>query len=206
MATKDGLVKKTQLSQYGNPRSTGVIAINLDPTDALIGVALTTGEDHIILGTRDGMTIRFDEKEVRSMGRASRGVRGIKLRPNDEVVGMVIPDEKAALFTVCEMGYGKRTGVENYRAQSRGGVGLKNIKTSARNGKVVSLKSVQPGDDLMLITANGMIIRTGLDEIRSIGRNTQGVRLIKLKEDDKLVAAEKIAAEDLEGEEGEAGQ
>ena len=200
MATKDGLVKKTQLSQYGNPRSTGVIAINLDPTDALIGVALTTGSDHIILGTRDGMTIRFDEKEVRSMGRASRGVRGIKLRPNDEVVGMVIPDEKAALFTVCEMGYGKRTGVENYRSQTRGGVGLKNIKTSARNGKVVSLKSVQTGDDLMLITANGMIIRTGLDEIRSIGRNTQGVRLINLKEDDKLVAAEKIAAEDLEGE------
>ncbi|MBP8912469.1 MAG: DNA gyrase subunit A [Phycisphaerae bacterium] len=202
MATKDGLVKKTELSQYSNPRSSGVIAINLDPTDALIGVALTTGSDHIILGTSHGMTIRFDEKEVRSMGRASRGVRGIKLRPNDEVVGMVIPDEKAALFTVCEMGYGKRTAVENYRVQSRGGVGLINIKTSARNGKVVSLKSVLAGDDLMLITANGMIIRTGLDEIRSIGRNTQGVRLIKLKEGDKLVAAEKIAAEDLEDEEG----
>lgn len=206
MATKDGLVKKTELSQYGNPRSSGVIAINLDPTDALIGVALTTGSDHIILGTSHGMTIRFDEKEVRSMGRASRGVRGVKLRPNDQVVGMVIPDEKAALFTVCEMGYGKRTGVENYRCQTRGGMGLINIKTSTRNGKVVSLKSVQTGDDLMLITANGMIIRTGLDEIRSIGRNTQGVRLINLKDDDKLVAAEKIAAEDLEGEEGGAEQ
>ncbi|HSV99275.1 MAG TPA: DNA gyrase subunit A [Sedimentisphaerales bacterium] len=206
MATKDGLVKKTELSQYSNPRSSGVIAINLDPTDALIGVALTTGCDHIILGTNHGMTIRFDEKEVRSMGRASRGVRGIKLRANDEVVGMVIPDDKAALFTVCEMGYGKRTGVENYRCQTRGGVGLINIKTSSRNGKVVSLKSVQTGDDLMLITANGMIIRTGLDEIRSIGRNTQGVRLINLKDDDKLVAAEKIAAEDLEGEEGAAAQ
>jgi len=201
MATKNGLVKKTRLNQYSNPRSTGVIAINLDPNDALIGVALTTGSNHIILGTRDGMTIRFEEQEVRSMGRASRGVRGVKLRPGDEVVGMVIPEEKASLFTVCEMGYGKRTGVENYRSQTRGGVGLKNIKTSARNGKVVALKSVQVGDDLMLITANGMIIRTGLDEIRSIGRNTQGVRLIKLKEDDKLVAAEKIAAEDLEGEE-----
>ena len=204
MATKNGLVKKTRLSQYSNPRSSGVIAINLDPNDAVIGVTLTTGKDHIILGTHDGMTIRFNEKEVRSMGRASRGVRGIKLRPGDEVVGMVIPDEKAALFTVCENGYGKRTGVENYRSQTRGGVGLKNIKTSARNGKVVSLKSVQTGDDLMLITANGMIIRTGLDQIRSIGRNTQGVRLIKLKEGDKLVAAEKIAAEDLEGDEGEA--
>jgi DNA gyrase subunit A len=203
MATKNGLVKKTRLSQYSNPRSSGVIAINLDPNDAVIGVSLTLGEDHIILGTHDGMTIRFNGREVRSMGRASRGVRGIKLRPGDEVVGMVIPDEKAALFTVCENGYGKRTGVENYRSQTRGGVGLKNIKTSARNGKVVALKSVQTGDDLMLITANGMIIRTGLEEIRSIGRNTQGVRLINLKEDDKLVAAEKIAAEDLEGSEGE---
>jgi len=203
MATKNGLVKKTRLSQYSNPRASGVIAINLDPNDAVIGVALTLDKDHIILGTHDGMTIQFNGKEVRSMGRASRGVRGIKLRPGDEVVGMVIPDDKASLFTVCENGYGKRTGVENYRSQTRGGVGLKNIKTSARNGKVVSLKSVQTGDDLMLITANGMIIRTGLDEIRSIGRNTQGVRLIKLKEGDKLVAAEKIAAEDLEPGEDE---
>ncbi len=203
MATKNGLVKKTRLNAYSNPRSTGVIAINLDPTDALIGVALTTGHDHVILGTRDGMTIRFQEQEVRSMGRASRGVRGIKLRSGDEVVGMVIPDEKAALFTVCENGYGKRTGVENYRPQTRGGLGLKNIKTSDRNGKVVALKSVQAGDDLMLITANGMVIRTGLDEIRSIGRNTQGVRLIKLKPEDKLVAAEKIAAEDLDDSQAE---
>jgi DNA gyrase subunit A len=200
MATKNGLVKKTKLGQYSNPRGSGVIAINLDPNDAVIGVALTTDKDHIILGTRDGMTIQFKGTEARSMGRASRGVRGIKLRPGDEVVGMVIPDEKAALFTVCENGYGKRTGVENYHPQARGGVGLKNIKTSARNGKVVALESVQAGDDLMLITANGMVIRTGLEEVRSIGRNTQGVRLIKLKEGDKLVAAEKIAAADLEGE------
>ena len=204
MATKNGLVKKTRLSQYGNPRATGVIAINLDPNDAVIGVSLTVGHDHIILGTRDGMTIRFDEQQVRSMGRASRGVRGIKLRPGDEVVGMVVPTEKASLFTVCENGYGKRTGVDSYRSQTRGGVGLKNIKTSARNGKVVALKAVEVGDDLMLITTGGMIIRTGLDEIRSIGRNTQGVRLIKLKPEDKLVAAEKIAAEDLEGD-GEPG-
>ena len=196
MATQNGIVKKTRLAAYGNPRQTGVIAINLDPTDDLIGVALTTGEDDIVLGTRDGMTIRFDEKQVRSMGRASRGVRGIKLRSGDAVVDMVIVEEKAALFTVCENGYGKRTGLENYRPQSRGGVGLKNIKTTDRNGKVVALKAVQNKDDLMMITATGMIIRTGLDEIRSIGRNTQGVRLIKLKPGDKLVAAEKIMAED----------
>jgi len=195
MATRNGIVKKTKLLAYSNPRATGVIAIKLDPNDDLIGVALTTGSNHIMLGTRDGMTIRFDESNVRSMGRASRGVKGIKLRSGDAVVGMVIVEEKAALFTVCENGYGKRTGFENYRPQSRGGVGLKNIKTTARNGKVVALEAVQSNDDLMLITANGMIIRTGLDEIRSIGRNTQGVRLIKLKADDKLVAAEKIIGE-----------
>jgi DNA gyrase subunit A len=203
MATKNGLVKKTRLSAYSNPRSTGVIAINLDPNDDLIGVTLTGGKDHIVLGTRDGMTIRFAESQVRSMGRASRGVKGIKLRSGDIVVGMVIVEEKAALLTVCENGYGKRTGFESYRPQSRGGIGLKNIKTTERNGKVVSLKAVQSKDDLMLITANGMVIRTSLSEIRSIGRNTQGVRLIKLRTDDKLVAAEKIAAEEAQ-EEGEA--
>jgi len=196
MATKNGIVKKTRLSAYGNPRQTGVIAINLDKTDDLIGVALTTGDDHIILGTSDGMTIRFDESQVRSMGRVSRGVRGIKLRPGDTVVDMVVGEEKASLFTLCENGYGKRTELENYRSQKRGGVGLINIKTSERNGKVVALKAVHNKDDLMMITATGMIIRTGLEEIRSIGRNTQGVRLIKLKSGDKLVAAEKIIAED----------
>jgi DNA gyrase subunit A len=195
MATKSGLVKKTRLSAYGNPRSTGVIAINLDPDDALIDVVQTTGDNHIVLGTHDGMAIRFDEKQVRSMGRDSRGVIGIRLRQKDYVVGMVISEEKAALLTVCENGYGKRTSFDNYRVQSRGGVGLINIKTSERNGKVVALKSVQYDDELMLITAKGIIMRTGLDQIRSIGRNTQGVKLIKLKTDDKLVAAEKIVNE-----------
>ncbi len=127
------------------------------------------------------------------MGRVSRGVIGIRLRQDDAVVDMVIAKEKAALLTVCENGYGKRTGLESYRAQSRGGVGLINIKATARNGKVVALKAVQYADELMLITANGIIIRTGLDQIRSIGRNTQGVRLIKLKASDKLVAAAKIS-------------
>jgi DNA gyrase subunit A len=118
---------------------------------------------------------------------------------------MVIVEEKAALFTVCENGYGKRTGLENYRPQSRGGLGLKNIKTTTRNGKVVALKAVQSKDDLVMITASGMIIRTGLDQIRSIGRNTQGVRLIKLKPGDKLVAAEKIVAEDANNAKGKSG-
>ncbi|MHC4394048.1 MAG: DNA gyrase subunit A [Planctomycetota bacterium] len=198
MATKNGLVKKTKLSAYGNPRTTGVIAINLDADDDLIGVALTTGKDHIVLGTRSGMTIRFDEEQVRSMGRVSRGVIGIKLREGDAVVDMIIAEEKAALLTVCEKGYGKRTGLDNYRKQNRGGVGLINIKTTARNGKVVALKAVQYADELMMITAKGIIIRTGLDQIRSIGRNTQGVRLIKLKAGDKLVAAAKIVSEEVD--------
>jgi DNA gyrase subunit A len=196
MATKNGLIKKTKLSAYSHPRSVGVTAIKLDPNDTLIDVALTTGKDHIVLGTRDGMAIRFDEQQVRSMGRVSRGVHGIKLRPGDSVVDMVIAEEKASLLTVCENGYGKRTSLDNYRAQNRGGVGLINIKTSERNGKVVSLKAVQFADELMLITANGQIMRTGLDQIRPIGRNTQGVRLIKLREGDKLVAAAKISPEE----------
>jgi len=195
MATKNGLVKKTKLSAYSNPRRTGVTAIKLDPNDDVIGVALTTGANHIVLGTQDGMAIRFDEKQVRSMGRVSRGVRGIKLRSKDTVVAMVTAEEKASLLTVCENGYGKRTNLENYRPQGRGGVGLINIKTTARNGKVVTLKAVQNEDELMMITANGIIIRTGLEQIRSIGRNTQGVRLIKLKAGDRLVAAEKIVSE-----------
>ncbi len=195
MATKNGLVKKTKLSAYSNPRATGVNAIKLDPNDDVIGVKLSTGTDQIILGTRDGMAIRFDEQHVRSMGRVARGVRGIKLRSKDAVVDMVIPEKGASLLTVCENGYGKRTSLDDYRPQSRGGIGLINIKTTTRNGKVVALKAVRDEDELMMITANGMIIRTGLEQVRSIGRATQGVRLIKLKADDKLVATEKIVTE-----------
>ena len=198
MATKKGLVKKTRLSAYSNPRATGVIAIKLDPDDDVIGVALTTGSDHIVLGTRNGMAIHFDEKQARSMGRVSRGVIGIKLRSPDTVVDMVIAEEDTSLLTVCENGYGKRTSLSDYRSQSRGGLGLINIKTTERNGKVVALKAVRDEDDLMMITANGIIIRTGLEQIRAIGRNTQGVRLIKLRPGDKLVAAEKIVSEDVD--------
>ncbi|MBA7688447.1 DNA gyrase subunit A [subsurface metagenome] len=205
MATRNGIVKKTKLSAYGNPRPSGVIAINLDSNDDLIGVALTTGSNHIVLGTQNGMTIRFDEGQVRSMGRVSRGVIGIRVRAEDAVVDMVVAEEGASLLTVCENGYGKRTGLENYRTQNRGGVGLINIKTTARNGKVVALKAVQYADELMMITASGMIIRTGLDQIRSIGRNTQGVRLIKLKPGDKLVAAAKIISEDVNNSKEKSG-
>ncbi len=193
MATRNGIVKKTALNAYSRPRSNGVIAIKLDMDDDLIGVGLTSGKDEIILGTRGGMAIRFDEKHVRSMGRVARGVRGIKLRKDDGVVDMVIAEDGATLLTVCENGFGKRTSLKDYRRQGRGGIGLINIKTTKRNGMVVALKAVRDDDELMMISANGIIIRTGLEEVRSIGRNTQGVRLIKLGAGDKLVAAERIS-------------
>lgn len=203
MASRNGIVKKTVLSAYGNPRSSGLIAIKLDANDELIGVAITSGADDIILGTSDGMAIRFNEVQARSMGRVSRGVKGIKLRDGDSVVDMVIAEEGGSLLTVCENGYGKRTPLEEYRSQSRGGLGLINMKTSDRNGKVVTLKAVCEDDEVMLISADGIIIRTGLDEVREIGRNTAGVRMIKLKKGDKLVAAARLVAEeDEEGEEG----
>ena len=200
MATQNGLVKKTVLSAYGRPRASGVIAIKLDLNDDLIGVAVTSGGDEIILGTREGMALRFGEKQARSMGRVSRGVKGIKLRSGDKVVDMVIPHKGSTLLTVCEKGYGKRTSLEDYRPQKRGGLGLINIKTTARNGKVVALKAVNSSDELMMITAKGMIVRTGLDEVRAIGRNTAGVRMIKLKAGDKLVAVERLVIEDDEPE------
>ena len=196
MATQNGVVKKTVLSAYGNPRVKGVNAIKLDENDALIGVAVTSGSDEIILGTSDGMAIRFSEEQARSMGRVSRGVRGIKLRGGDHVVDMVIAEKGGSLLTVCENGYGKRTSLEDYRQQSRGGLGLINIKATERNGKVVALKAVHDDDELMMISASGIIIRTGLEDVRAIGRNTAGVRMIKLKQDDKLVAVERLAKVD----------
>lgn len=202
MATRSGVIKKSVLELYANPRASGIIAIKLEPSDDLIGVALTNGKNHIILGTKDGMAIRFDESQARPMGRTARGVRGIKLRKGDAVVDMIIAEEAATLLTICEKGFGKRTTLEDYRPQHRGGIGLINIKTSERNGSVVALKAVKDEDDIMIMTANGIVIRTGLEEIREIGRNTQGVRLIKLEENDKVVAVERVVKE--EGEESAA--
>ncbi|AQT69508.1 DNA gyrase subunit A [Anaerohalosphaera lusitana] len=198
MATRNGIVKKTVLSAYGNPRSNGVKAVRLDEGDWVIGVDVTSGENEIILGTEKGMTIRFHEADARSMGRVSRGVKGISLAKDDAVVGMVIVEEGASLLTACENGYGKRTALEEYRVQSRGGKGIINIKGLDRNGKVIAIKAVQDEDDIMMITAQGMIIRTGLEEVRVIGRSTSGVRMINLKKDDKLVAVERLSLEEEE--------
>ncbi len=202
-ATSKGYVKKTPLNAFGNIRKAGIIAITLDEGDSLIGTRITEGDDEIVLGTRNGMAIRFPEDNVRAMGRTARGVRGINLRNDDLVVDMVIARSGSSLLTVCENGFGKRTDLDDYRTQNRGGSGIINIKTTERNGKVVALKAVLDDDDLMLISANGIIMRTGLGELRTIGRNTQGVKLIRLDEGDNLVAVARVVKDSDEEDDSE---
>ncbi len=196
MATAKGVVKKTNLTEYSNPRAGGIIAINIDENDLLIGVKMTTGKDEIMLITREGKSIRFDEEAVRDQGRATRGVRGIKLSKNDSIDGLEIVNDQATLLICTENGYGKRTVFDEYRVQGRGGSGVIAIRTSERNGLVVGAHSVKEKDALMLITANGKMIRMAVSDIRVIGRATQGVRLINLDEGDKLVSATTVEPED----------
>ena len=252
LATRRGLVKKTALEEYSRPRAGGIIGISLDEGDTLIGVVLTHPGDEVVLCTRHGMAIRFDEANARSMGRNARGVRGIRLQGDDEVVGMVVADPEGYLLTLCENGYGKRTpfgantaGAEpaeteesepealateepepeasatadtepealatedaepeadersamHYRKQRRGGKGVRDIRTSARNGPVVGVVSVREIDDIMLITAGGMVNRTHVREIRVVGRNTQGVRIMNLNEGDKIASLAQVAREEPE--------
>ena len=195
-ASRKGQIKKTSLKAYANPRRGGIIATGVADADAVIGAAITRGSDEIVLATAKGKAIRFKETDVRPMGRTAAGVRGVNLREGDEVVDMVIVDPTATLLTVCENGYGKRTSFDEYRVQSRGGYGIINIRTTRRNGKVVGMKSIRDADELMLITHNGMIVRTGVDQIRTIGRATQGVRVISLREGDRLVSVARVVAED----------
>ena len=195
-ATKKGQIKKTAMKAYSNPRKGGIRAVGVGAGDEVVGVAITDGSDQVVLGTRKGQAIRFKETDVRPMGRTAAGVRGINLRQGDEVVGMAIVDTTATLLTVCENGYGKRTSFEEYRVQSRGGYGIINIKATKRNGRVVGIKSIRDADELMLITSGGMIVRTGVDELRTIGRATQGVKVINLKAAHKLVSIAKVVTED----------
>ena len=199
-ATARGVVKKSPLKDFRNVRANGIIAMGLDPDDELINVGLTTGKDEIVLGTRSGFACRFDESEVRPMGRAAHGVKGIGLRSDDRVVDMVVTHEAASLLTVCQNGYGKRTQVSEYRKSHRGAMGVINIKATERNGNVVALKSVSDNDEMMVISAQGIIIRTGLGELRQIGRATQGVRLIRLNEGDQVVAVAAFVPEDVDTE------
>jgi DNA gyrase subunit A len=239
MATRGGVVKKTALEEYSRPKSGGIIGINLDEGDTLIGVVLTHAGDEVVLSTRQGMAIRFDEAQARAMGRNTRGVKGITLQDDDEVVGLVVADPDGYLLTVCENGYGKRTpfGVNiageepsepepediaeepeeaatgevageeeaardrsnmRYRKQRRGGKGVRDIRTSDRNGPVIGVVSVREDDDIMLMTTQGMVNRTHVNEIRIVGRNTQGVRIMNLNEGDKIASLAKVAKEEDE--------
>ena len=196
ISTRSGQIKKTPLAAYSNPRRGGIQATGLNEGDAMIGVAITRGNDEIMLGTSDGQSIRFKETDVRPMGRTAAGVRGINLREGDAVVDMALVDPMATLLTVCENGHGKRTSFDEYRVQSRGGYGIINIRTTDRNGKVVGMKSIRDADEVMMITSGGMIVRTGVSELRTIGRATQGVRVIALKPGDNLVSVARVVAED----------
>jgi DNA gyrase subunit A len=198
LATRKGIVKKTELDAFSNPRSAGIIALSVEEDDALIEAALTSGQDSMLLATREGMAIHFKEEDVRPMGRAAYGVKGIELEGEDEVVAAEVVGPGTVL-TVTENGYGKKTDLEEYRRQSRGGKGLINIKTTGRNGKVVGVKFLRREEEVMLITEKGMIIRLNTADISTIGRNTQGVRLIQLEEGDHLVSVARLA----EREEGE---
>ncbi len=197
MATKRGIVKKTSLSEFRNRITSGIIAINLDPDDLLIGAQLTDGNYDVILVSHNGNSIRFGESDVRSMGRRTRGVRGIRLAEEDFVVDMVCSaDENDSLLIVTENGYGKRTGLSAYRSQRRSGVGVTAIKRSTRNGAVVSAKLVSNTDELVLISSTGYITRMAVSDIRQIGRTTQGVRLMTLQDDETLVDVGKISEAD----------
>jgi len=224
MATRKGLVKKTALEAYSRPKRGGIIAIKLREDDELVDVVVTKPGDEVVLATADGMAIRFSEADARPMGRNTSGVKGIKLKGDDELVGMVVADPDATLLTACENGYGKRTnfgpntaavdngveenGVEDetasgarYRTQRRGGMGLRDIKTTARNGKVIGVTRVDDDDELLMMTARGKIQRIAAGEISVVGRNTQGVRIMSLDKGDSLAAVKRLPKEE-EGENG----
>ena len=195
MATKEGLVKKTELTAYANPRTGGIVAIKINEEDELIGVRVSTGSQDIFLTTRQGKSIRFHEDEIREMGRVAAGNIGIRMESGDQVVGMDVLDEGATILTVTENGFGKRTRTGEYRVQGRGGKGILTIKTTQRNGLVVYACQVTDPDQLMIITEQGKIIRLKVADISVIGRNTQGVTLIDLAEGEKVVAVAKVIEE-----------
>ncbi|MFL6713148.1 MAG: DNA gyrase C-terminal beta-propeller domain-containing protein, partial [Sulfurifustis sp.] len=206
MATSDGTVKKTELKEFARIRSTGIKAIELEEGNHLVGVGLTSGESEILLFSDAGKAVRFVESDVRPMGRAARGVRGIDLKEGQKVVSLIIVDkngagETATVLTATRNGYGKRTLLTEYPAHRRGGQGVISIQASERNGPVLSACIVDQDDEVMLITDGGTLIRTRVKEISVIGRNTQGVRLIELSGEEHLAGLEKV----LESDEGEPG-
>jgi DNA gyrase subunit A len=206
MTTAQGTVKKTSLEAFSRPRQAGIIAIELDGSDRLVGVDITDGTRQIILCSSGGKAIRFDENDVRPMGRTAAGVRGIRLPPSEEVISLIIVDEQGMVLTASQNGYGKRTLVEDFPIHGRGGQGVIALQISERNGQMVGALLVKPDDEIMLISSNGTLVRTPVSEISIQGRNTQGVRLIRLDEGDRLVGLERIIADGAEGEEGDGGE
>jgi DNA gyrase subunit A len=198
MATEQGTIKKTVLSAYSNIRRGGINAINLAAGDRLIEAKLSEGNNDIIIGTKGGMAIRFKEKDVREMGRTATGVRGIKLAKNDVVIGMIVVRNATTLMVVTEKGFGKRSEIEDYRLTKRGGKGVITVKTSDRNGKLIAMKEVNDSDELVIITTGGMVIRQSVSELRVMGRNTQGVRLIRLNEGDDIADIARVVPEEEE--------
>jgi DNA gyrase subunit A len=200
-ATRNGTVKKTVLSDYGNPRANGIIAINIEPGDELIEVQPTDGNNDIVLATKGGMSIRFHESDVRDMGRATGGVKGIELDGGDRVIGMVVIRRDATLLVVSQRGFGKRSELADYRVQKRGGKGIITFHNTEKTGDCIALKEVQPQDELMMITKGGVLIRVPVDGIRVIGRNTQGVKVMNLDEGDMVMSVARVVKEEeAEGE------
>lgn len=189
MVTRQGVIKKCELTEFDNPLSRGIIALALDDGDELLGAAITTGKQFIFLGSHEGMAIRFNEDEVRAMGRQARGVRAMDLEDGDYLVGLEVVDEQGLILSISENGYGKRTPLEDYRLTARGRKGVINMKTTAKIGKVVAVLSVSESTDLMIISKDGKMIRIDSSEIRQAGRSTQGVRLVRMEEGDKVAAA-----------------
>jgi DNA gyrase subunit A len=195
-STRNGLVKKTDLMAYSNPRTGGIIAISLDDNDEVIGVRMTTSNQEILLSTRNGKAIRFSEADVRATGRSTQGVKGINLEANDEVVSLAILNPDETLLTVSSLGYGKRSSVDEYRVQSRAGKGVLTMRTTDKTGEVVGVRQVTDEDHLMLITDSGRIIRLRMRELRTIGRNTQGVRLFDIDPKERVVSLALLAEDD----------
>ncbi len=198
MATRNGIVKKTSLAAYSRPRSKGIMALSLDEDDRLIRAAITIGDQDILLGTRDGLAIRFHESQVRAMGRVSRGVKGISMQKGDELIGMEVVHPGVTLLTVTENGFGKRTDISEYPVQGRGGKGVITIKTTERNGKVVNVRQVADDEDLMIITRSGQVIRMKIAGVSVIGRNTQGVKLIGIGKGDQVSGVTSLAEKEDE--------
>jgi DNA gyrase subunit A len=195
MVTKNGIIKKTSLEQYSRPRINGINAIEIREDDQLLEAKLTTGTSEIMIATKGGKCIRFPEEKVRAVGRSSIGVRGIDLSDGDEVIGMIVVNDiqNETVLVVSEKGYGKRTAVEDYRITNRGGKGVITLNITDKTGNLIAIQSVTDEDGLMIINKSGVAIRMGMDDLRVMGRNTQGVRMINLKNNDEIAAVAKIA-------------